>query len=33
MIKQNREEYIINEDNSVRYVLGKYNIRPLIVLA
>lgn len=31
MIKQNREEYIINEDNSVRYVLGKYNIRPLIV--
>ena len=26
-----KEEYIINSDNTVRYVLGKYNCRPLIV--
>ena len=26
-----REEYIINSDNSARYVLGKYHCRPLIV--
>ena len=26
-----KEEYIINSDNTVRYVLGKYNRRPLIV--
>ena len=26
-----KKEYITNDDNSVRYVLGKYATRPLIV--
>ncbi len=31
MINPNIKEYITNENNSVRYVLGKYTNRPLIV--
>lgn len=29
--KMSKEDYITNEDNTVRYVLGKYTARPLIV--
>ena len=28
---EKKEEYIINDDNTVRYVLGKYTTNPLIV--
>ena len=31
MIEPNKKEYITNDSNSARYVLGKYTNRPLIV--